>query len=163
MLRYVANFTEWLGKFVSFLVPLIIAIIAYEVAARYLFRAPTIWAHEMSQFIFGAYIILAGGYASLHNTHVRMDLLYSRFSPRRKAIIDLVGVALMLLFVGVMIWKGWEIAWSGMVAGKVSRSSWSPPMAPIMFVIPVASFLLLFQEMSKIVHDIHTVITGKDA
>ena len=65
--------------------------LVYEVVARHLFNAPTIWAHGMTQRIFAAYYFICGAYISLHKSHINMDLIYNRFSDRGKAVLDIVS------------------------------------------------------------------------
>ena len=49
-----------IGRSVSFLVPLLSLVVAYEVFARYILNSPTIWAYDLSLFLF-AYIAALGG------------------------------------------------------------------------------------------------------
>ena len=66
---------DWVGKIVSFLTLAMIAVLMWEIALRYVFNRPTIWAHELSTMMFGAYLLLAGGYVLCHRAHVNMDIL----------------------------------------------------------------------------------------
>ena len=62
-LKTIDQISEQSGKAVSFLVIFLTGVILYEIFARYLFKSPTIWAHEVAQMIYGAYVILLGAYA----------------------------------------------------------------------------------------------------
>ena len=42
----------------------------------------------MAQFMLTAYYILGGGYSMQIDAHVRMDVFYSRWSPRKQALAD---------------------------------------------------------------------------
>ena len=56
-------FSKWTGNIVCWItVPLILAMV-YEVLARKLFTAPTMWAYDMSRFLYGALFMLGAGYA----------------------------------------------------------------------------------------------------
>ena len=61
-LKTVDRISELSGKGVSFLVIPLVAVILYEIIARYVFQSPTIWVHETAQMIYGAYVILLGAY-----------------------------------------------------------------------------------------------------
>ena len=114
-----------------------------------------------AQFLFGAGAILGGIYVLRHNAFPRMDVFYSRFSPRGKAILDLITVSLFFAFCGVMLWQGGRIAWDSALLLERSPSQWSPPVYPIKMVIPVAAFLILLQGLARFVRDLITSITGK--
>ena len=68
---------KWVGNIVCWLViPLTFAMV-YEVLARKLFNAPTMWAYDMSRFLYGALFMLGAGYALSKGVHIRADFLYS--------------------------------------------------------------------------------------
>ena len=74
---YIDRFSKWIGNIVCWiLMPLIFAM-TYEVLARKLFLAPTIWAYDISRFLYGALFMLGAGYALS-----RGCLLYTSPSPR---------------------------------------------------------------------------------
>ena len=68
-------FSKWTGNIVCWItVPLIFAMV-YEVLARKLFTAPTMWAYDMSRFLYGALFMLGAGYALSKGVHIRADFL----------------------------------------------------------------------------------------
>ena len=70
--RLIGNIVCWI------LIPLIFAM-TYEVLARKLFLAPTIWAYDISRFLYGALFMLGAGYALSKGVHIRADFLYRNF------------------------------------------------------------------------------------
>jgi len=58
MAEGIDRLNDWLGRIAAFLIYPGMLILAYEVGARYLFNAPTIWAHGTSQRIFAVYFIV---------------------------------------------------------------------------------------------------------
>lgn len=89
VLKLIDRINEYTGKTVSFLVILMVFIILYEIVARYIFNRPTIWAHELSQMVFGTYVMLLGGFLLVNDGHVNVEILYRKFSPRLRAVVDL--------------------------------------------------------------------------
>jgi len=122
---------------------------------RYVFDAPTIWAQETSTFLYGAFFMLGGAYVFLIDGHVRVDIFYTRFSRRGKAIVDLITFPIFLfLFLGILVWEGGKMAiWSWSI-WEHTQSPWSPPIYPLKTVIPVASLLLLLQGIARYVRDL---------
>ena len=70
-------------------------ILLFETISRTVFNHPHIWAVEFSQFIMAAYYMLGGCYSFLIEGHVRMDILYSRWSAKRRAVMDLITFPLI--------------------------------------------------------------------
>jgi TRAP-type mannitol/chloroaromatic compound transport system permease small subunit len=155
--------SEWSGKLVSFLIVFIMTILLFEVALRFVFNAPTIWAHELSMHLFGAYSVLAGAYVLLHDQHVKIDIIYLRFSPRNRAIIDLVTYLFFFMFIGILLRYGWMIAWRAIeLRQTVSPSPWGSPIWPTKCTVPIAAFLILLQGLAQFIRILKFAFTGKE-
>ena len=162
LLHRIDDFTDLVGRIISLLVIAMCVIILYEVVARYIFNNPTIWAHELTTFIFGGLILLGGSYTLRHRAHVNLDLLYRRLPLRPRAILDVCSHLFFFFFCGVLMWKGWEMAASSLVAGEHTMSKWAPPLFPVKVAIPLGAFLMLLQGLSKYIKDFLTAVTGKE-
>ncbi|MGM0663341.1 MAG: TRAP transporter small permease subunit [Thermodesulfobacteriota bacterium] len=155
--------SEWSGKLVSVLIVFIMAILLLEVALRFAFNAPTIWAHELSMHFFGAYSVLAGAYVLLHNQHVKIDLIYLRFSTRGRAIIDTFTYLLFFLFIGLLLRYGIMIAWRAVeLRQAVSPSPWGSPIWPTKLTVPIAALLILAQGLANFIRTVKLAVTGKE-
>ena len=152
---------EWVGRVSSILLLPLVITVTYEVVARYVFNNPTVWSSELSEFLFGSYALVLGGYALLHGTHIKMDIIYNRFPPRRKAIIDSITVLLFFLFMSVAVWQGWEYALRAVQINEHSRSFWSPPTYHVKLLIPLGFALLLLQGVAKFIRDMVFLIHGE--
>ncbi len=161
-LKAIDRTNELLGKTISFLIIPLIIVIIYEIVLRYVFNNPTIWAFEVSQMIYGAYVILAGGFLQQRGGHVNVDLLYNRFTPRTKAIIDLFTWLAFFAFSGTILVKGWDLAWDSFVYRETGATVFNPPIYPIKMMIPLGALLLLLQGLTKYILAIRTAITGKE-
>jgi len=155
--------SEWSGKLVSFLLLPLIAFIVYDVLMRYVFNRPTDWAHELSYLMFGTIWIIGGAFALVQGAHVRMEVIHNRLPLRRRAIIDLITAPLFFVFIGILLWKGWELAWSSVLRLEHSNSFWSPPIYPVKMMIPLGAFLLLLQGVVRFIRDAITATTGREA
>ena len=158
LVHIIDSINSWVGKVFSFAVILITAIMMLEVILRYVFNRPTIWAGEVVLYLFIA-LVLTGGYALLHEGHVRMDVLYGRFSNKGKAISDIATFVVFLLFISLLLWKGTEMAWESIKMREVSWTYFAPPLYPVKACLPVAFFLILLQGVAKFIRDI-AVIKG---
>lgn len=152
------------GKLSGFLFLLLTATVLYEVLARYLFDAPTIWSYKMtSPFLWGGACLFAGAWVLQRNRHVSVDILSTRLSPRTSAILNLVlYMFLFFPFVSIIIWKGIDqAAWSWKFMETEFDTLWHAPLYPIKTLIPVMALLLLLQGIVKWVRDLLFVIRGK--
>jgi TRAP-type mannitol/chloroaromatic compound transport system permease small subunit len=161
-LKFIDQMNELIGKAISFLILVLVGVIVYEIVARYFFNSPTIWAHEISQMVYGAYVILLGGYLQQRNGHVNVDILYLRFKPRTRAIIDLFTWLLFFAFCGVILVKGGEMAWDSFLYRETDSTVFAPPIYPLKMLIPLGGLLLLLQGLVKYIGDIKVAITGKE-
>ena len=142
----------WAGRITCLLfIPIIIAII-YEVVARKLFLAPTLWAYDTTRMIAGATFMLGAGYALMRGVHIRADFLYRNWPKQRQATIDAVlylafYFPAMLFFFWVSLdytidaWWRWE---------RASDSTMMAPLAPARTAMPVGAFLLLLQGIAEL-------------
>ena len=142
----------WVGKAFAWSILVLTLVIAYEVFARYVFRAPTGWGFDASYMLYGTLFMMAGAYALSRGAHVRGDFLYRMFSPRTQAALDL---ALYVLFfvpgMAALIYSGWRFFDLSYVMNE--RSSFSPdgPIVwPFKALIPVAGALMLLQGLAEI-------------
>jgi TRAP-type mannitol/chloroaromatic compound transport system permease small subunit len=150
------------GRVVSYLIFFLALIVGYEVVVRYLFKSPTLWAHELSAMFFGTFILVGGAYTALKGGHVNMDVIYGSFSPRIRALLDVITVFLAFVFVGVLVWKGWESAWRSIKLLEEASTQWAPPLYPFRTMLPLGALLLFFQLFAKFIRDWITLVTGKE-
>jgi TRAP-type mannitol/chloroaromatic compound transport system permease small subunit len=115
---------------------------------------PINWALEMSQFILSAYYLLGGAYTVQIGSHVRMDLLYSRLSARKRAITDAVTILFVVFYLVVLFLGGISATNYAIVYNQKNYSSWAPVLWPIKVIMTVGIFLMLLQAVSTFLKDI---------
>lgn len=125
--RYIDLMNTWLGKILRLFVFGLIAILLTESIRRYVFDSPTLWSVEMGAYIFTTYFIMGGGYVLLRGGHIRMDIFYSRWSPKTRAIADLATFSLLAVYLVVFIWGGINSAEYSLKFGQHSTTMWGPP------------------------------------
>ncbi len=89
------------GQLVAWLIVPMVLSLTWEVVARYVFNAPTQWAYDMTFMLYGTFFMLGAAFTLQRKGHVRTDMYYERWSPRRQAIIDIACYLIFFLpFVG---------------------------------------------------------------
>jgi TRAP-type mannitol/chloroaromatic compound transport system permease small subunit len=158
VLRGITRVNDFIGRWVALLILLIFVLLITEIGFRYILGAPMVWTGELTQMVFGVYAVLSGGYILAHGGHVNVDLIYTRFSPRTKAIIDILTSVLFFLFVGALVYFGSSLAYESMEFWERSQSAWNPPIWPVKLMIPVSAVLILLQGIVKLARDICVVL-----
>jgi TRAP-type mannitol/chloroaromatic compound transport system permease small subunit len=134
----------------------LIAVFAYyyEVIGRFVFNSPTNWVHESMFLMFGMQYMLSGAYAYREDQHVRVDVLYAKFSPRGKAIADIITSVFFFIFIGTMLVTGYRFAADAVNLREVSFTEWGIQYWPVKLAIPIGATLLLLQGIAKLLKDI---------
>ncbi|ODR88336.1 TRAP transporter small permease subunit [Sinorhizobium alkalisoli] len=161
LLRPIDRLVQATGELVAYWSVLAVFAYYYEVVGRYVFNSPTNWVHESMFLMFGIQYMLAGAYAYRDESHVRVDIVYSRLSDRGRAICDVITSAFFFLFVGTMLVTGWRFANDAMAVGERSFTEWGVQYWPVKLSIPIGAALLLLQGFSRLLRDIATVVAGK--
>ena len=146
------KFSKWIGSVVCWiLMPLIFAM-TYEVLARKLFLAPTIWAYDISRFLYGALFMLGAGYALSRGVHIRADFLYRNFKIKNQGLIDF-WLYLLFYFPGLIVFLYMTF---GFVLESIQRgergmdTTWMPYMWPIKTCLLIGIIFLLIQGFSEL-------------
>jgi TRAP-type mannitol/chloroaromatic compound transport system permease small subunit len=161
-LFFVDALSTWVGKSFGWLILVLTLGVSYEVFVRYALRAPTTWAFDFSYITYGALFMMAGPYALCRNSHVRADVLYRFWKPRKQAMMDL---ALYILFflpaILAFIYSGWNYAQMSIRFREVSIfSPAGVPIFPLKTLVPVAGVLLLLQGIAEIIRCVTCIRTG---
>ncbi|UCF93949.1 MAG: TRAP transporter small permease subunit [Desulfobacterales bacterium] len=152
--RYIDAMNQTVGKFSMYLVFAMMGILLYESISRTLFNAPHIWVVEMAQFLMAAYYLLGGGYSMILDGHVRMDLLYGRWSARRQALSDVFTALLLIFYLVFLLTGGISASKYAVTYGQVNYTSWAPPLAPIKIIMTLGIFLMLLQVIATFFRDL---------
>lgn len=153
LVRVIEGFNYYVGRVALYLFFVLGGILLWSIIAKAFFRPP-LWTQEMSQFTLVAYFMLGGAYALQLGSNVRMDLLYQRWSPRRRALTDIVTVFAMITFLAVIIWGGLDSVIYALEVGERSRSVWRPYLAPVKIIIVTGAVMMLLQSVCFLIRDI---------
>jgi TRAP-type mannitol/chloroaromatic compound transport system permease small subunit len=150
-IRGIDRFSDLTGKAISLVMLYLVATISYECFARYLFNAPTVWVLESSYMANGSAFMLGCAYALHKGAHVRTDMLYERFSERKKGWIDLVSYVALFYpaLVILMAISIDDVIYAYSIRELSELTPWRPIMWPFRAAIPLAALLLMIQGVSE--------------
>ena len=155
MLRELATridvFQERWGHGISWLMFVMVMVVFGDVIFRYVFNRSWVFVQELEWHLFGAIYLLAAGYTLLHDEHVRVDIFYSKFAPRRKAWFDF---ALIFLFFFpsclLVIYTTWPFVRNSFAVNEGSPDPGGLPARWVLKSVIILGFLLLvFQGISQ--------------
>lgn len=152
--RWVDALNRAVGRVAMYLLFVLAAILLTSTVSRVVTGAPVNWALEMSQFILSAYYLLGGAYALQEDAHVRMDLLYGRLSPRRRAVTDAITILCVIFYLAVLFAGGISSTNYAIVYNQRNYSAWGPVLWPIKVVMTIGVFLMLLQAISSFFKDL---------
>ena len=157
------KWSKWIGNAVCWItMPLMIAMV-YEVLARKLFLAPTMWAYDMSRFLYGALFMLGAGYALSRGVHIRADFLYRNFKVKTQGLIDF-WLYLLFYFPGLLFFFYMT---TGFVLESIKRgergmdTAWMPYMWPIKACLWFGILFLLIQGISEVLKSHYAAKKGR--
>jgi TRAP-type mannitol/chloroaromatic compound transport system permease small subunit len=156
------RFTDWTGSVFAWMsIPLVLGV-SYEVIARYLFNAPTIWAYDVTYMLYGALFMLGAAYALHKGAHIRTDFFWETFSPRKKGLIDSIAYVVfffpsltMLALISLH-----EANYSFLINETSDQTPWRPILWPFKYIVPIACLLLLIQGYSEFLKSFYMARTG---
>jgi TRAP-type mannitol/chloroaromatic compound transport system permease small subunit len=152
--RVVDAFNLRVGRFAMYLIFAMLAVLLYSSISKTFFT-PSIWTLESAQFLMVAYFLLGGAYSMQLDAHVRMDLAYSHWSPRTRAVVDAITVFMLIFYLVMLLIGGISSTEYAIEYKETSYSAWSPYMAPIKIVMCFGIALMLLQAIATFFKDFY--------
>ncbi len=153
----------WSGKMTAWIIFPLVFGLTYEVISRYLFKSPTIWAYDLSYMLYGTLFMLGAAYTLFKKGHIRTDIFYDRWHPKKQGWVDAL-LYLLFFFPGMIFffWAGLDEAlhsWSLLEKSEVG--AWRPPIYPFKTVIPLTALLLMVQGVSEFLKSVYAALKGE--
>ena len=150
--RQIDRISEWVGRWVAWLVLAAVLISAGNAIVRKLFNNSSNAFLEIQWYLFSAVFLLAAGYTLMRQDHVRIDVILGRFSKRTQIWIDIVGICFFLLpFVVVVIDLSWPLFVRAYTSGEMSSNAGGLIRWPVFAMLPLGMLLLGVQGISELI------------
>ena len=148
--RRIDTLNEWVGRGTAWAALGLVLVVFADVIMRYLFNISFVFIQELEWQLFAFIFLIGAGYTLLYDGHVRVDVIYQRYSSKGKAWTNLLGVVFFLIPGCLMIIEtSWHFAYRSWLMGEGSPD---PGGIPFRFIvkgfIPVGFSLLLLQGIS---------------
>ncbi len=160
LLDWIDRLNERVGRLVSWSVLAVALVGSWNAVARYLgkglgrgFNANAL--QDVQWYLFSLVFLLGAAWTLKRDEHVRVDVLYQRFSPRARAIVNVCGTAFFLIpFCLLMLWASWPLVHNAWVIHEHSPEPGGLPRYPIKAAIPLGFILLLLQGVASLIRNL---------
>ena len=159
---YIGKVNEGLGRICDFLLVCFTIFIIFEVISRYFFNAPTDWSGQLSEQFFCLSILLSAGYIHKHDGHVNVPLIIDHLPPKLKIVMRIMACFFLVIFCGVLVWQGANLAIESTINLERSSESWSPYIFHLKIAIPLAGIMMILQELVNLKRDLHLLSGEKE-
>lgn len=132
-----------------------------DVFMRYALNSASLWISPTLQAAMVLLACVGGIYALKHDSFVRLDVIYANLSRRTRAICDLITSVFAFLFLGALIWKGWDAAMLSVRLNQHTPTVIPIPIYPIKIFIPIAAAIVLLVVIKQLARNV-AVIAGKE-
>jgi TRAP-type mannitol/chloroaromatic compound transport system permease small subunit len=154
--------SEWTGRAVSWLFLALILSVCIDLFSRFFTGKSTDWAFDINYMLYGTNFMIAGAYTLKHNAHVRVDVLYMRFSPRTRAALECIFYLLIMFpLCTFMLHATWLDFINAVKMKEVSIvSSWHPPVYHYKAIMPLTFALLILQSVTMFIPNLVLAVKG---
>ncbi|MFN3165282.1 MAG: TRAP transporter small permease subunit [Pseudohongiellaceae bacterium] len=147
--------TDRLGRTIAWLALAMVLLMVSIVILRYFFQTGFIAMQEAVMYLNAAVFSLGAGYTLKQRGHVRVDIFYSRLSPRHQSLVDLFGGLVFLLpSMLCIIWLSWDYV---ALSWRIKETSAEASGLPLVYVLKsgllALAALLLVQGCSELIKD----------
>lgn len=152
--QWIDNINTWVTRIMALITIPLLIITFIGVIMRYVFNNPLVWVGQVLLLLFVPMLTLSGGYLIKTDQHIRIDLIYDRFSTRGKAILDVSTFIVFFLFTLVFAYVTIKMAWDSTAMLEKSWSVFKGPIYPKKIAVALATVLLLLQGIVQLFHNI---------
>jgi TRAP-type mannitol/chloroaromatic compound transport system permease small subunit len=150
--RLIDRLSEWVGRWLSWLVLIMVLISAVNASVRKVFSVSSNSFLEIQWYLFAAVFLLAAGYTLLRQEHVRIDVILGRFSRRTQIKVEIFGlVAFLMPFVFAVIVEVMPLVIQAYHSGEMSENAGGLVRWPVYALVPIGFALLGIQGLSEII------------
>ena len=150
--KQIDRISEWIGRWVAWLVLAAVLISAGNAISRKAFNLSSNAYLEIQWYLFAAVFLLASGYTMLRQEHVRIDVISGRFSKRTQIWIDIVGLCVFVLpFIYMIIKLAMPLVVNAFITKEMSSNAGGLIRWPVFALLPLGLFLLGMQAVSELI------------
>ncbi len=154
---YIDELSKWAGTVGAIAAIFLALLIVYDASMRYIFHEGSVALQELEWHLFDILFLLGLSYALKHDKHVRVDILYSRFSPRTKIYVHIFSMLFFVVPLALLVvWFSWDFTLQSFLQNEASPDPGGLCCRYIIKSFILISFgLLLLQAISETIKAIY--------
>lgn len=158
------RFIDRVGRVTGWCAFALVCVMSFNVLLRYMFRTGSVAMQEMEWHLMAPICLLGLSYALLHDGHVKVDILYGRFSLRAQRIVDLISMILVCVVVAILIYLSIPYVEQSFSIGEQSPDPGGLTHRWILkAMLPIGFALLLIQSVAATLRAVVAVIDPSSA
>jgi len=163
ILKAIDATNDFVGTAVKWLAPALMVLVTIQVFLRYVLGQPGDVLPILMISAGATLYVLGWGYVYRQDRHVRVDVFYARWSPRRKALIDVIGSLIWLLpWLALLAFISGKWAWESYATAEWwTLTYWRPPLWPMRATIFVGVLLLALQSLAQLFRSFHMLVRNR--
>jgi C4-dicarboxylate transporter, DctM subunit len=154
--RIIDWLTDTVGSISGWSLFMVALFVMYEVVMRAFFNAPTIWVTDVSTYVLGWFCFLTMAYGLKSGSHIEVDVLTQSLRPRAKSILQLTSLSLVLLYVTIFAYFGWEMIWESYDRNQETPNLLHLPIWLVQLGLGIGSTLLVLQTIRVLAQSLKT-------
>jgi TRAP-type C4-dicarboxylate transport system permease small subunit len=116
--------------------------IVYDVVARAVFGAPTVWVLDFNEYALVFLTFIPAGGILLRGGHVRVEIVTSRLTFRGQRRLDILSHLLGVIYCAILAWQGASMTWAAWQRDYRFSTALEFPQYPVLGIIPAGSIWL---------------------
>jgi len=161
---FYSKLTRYLGMFLFIIMILMTFNVFYDVVMRYVFSRGSIAMQELEWHLFSALILFGMSYSLMEEAHVRVDIIYANWTPKRKAMINMMGSIVFILPISLLVaTNSVDFVMEAFTSGEISGDPGGLTNRWIVkSFIPISFWLLIFFTFGYFIRNLNIYLKNKD-
>ena len=164
-LQWIDSLNDLLCRLVSWFTLFMVLLTFLIVVLRYGFNLGWIAMQESVMYLHGMVFLLGAAHTLRVNEHVRVDIFYRRFSPKKQAKVDIFGSLFLLMPVNIFIFmvsfeyvmRAWRVMETSQEAGGI------PGVFLLKSLILIFAFTMVLQGIAEVIRNVAKLSLHKQA
>lgn len=150
-----------IGRTVPLLMPILAAIVAFEVFSRYVLHSPTIWVYDTSLFLFGYISALGGAYAQQKKSHINVDIIYLKVPKYVRCIFNVITIFLAIGFLILLAKMSFGKFTESLQFNYRTKSEWSPQVYHFWLMMCISAVIFIAEYSAELIENIFYLCTRR--
>ncbi|MSQ71408.1 MAG: TRAP transporter small permease [Betaproteobacteria bacterium] len=162
-MRIFVRLNDWLAWLSAVLVAVMMITVVYDVLARKIFSAPTLWVIDVNEYLLVYATFIPAAWILLRDSHVKVELVVERLGARGRRVMDVIANVAGLFYCVILAWQGTLVAWQAYAGDYHFSTALAAPQWPIYAIIPLGSAWLGLAFLFKLLTAAPAAATADNA